>query len=88
VVANRLHALILGAMAGATMVPLADRRKALAFVRDVGLDHYAPDAGAVTEALVARAQADAPAIAGRLRAFAADAAGRVESPFGVSPETP
>lgn len=86
VVANRLHALILGAMAGATMVPLADRRKALAFVRDVGLDHHAPAAGAVTEALVAGARADAPAIAARLRAFAAEAAGRVESPFAGAPE--
>jgi polysaccharide pyruvyl transferase WcaK-like protein len=41
VITNRLHCLIFSALAGAAVVPIANRQKALAYAEDAGLD-YAP----------------------------------------------
>lgn len=82
VATNRLHALILGAMAGGAMVPVADRKKTEAFVRDAGLEHFAPGPRDVTAELMARACAGREDLVERLRAFAARQHGSVESPFG------
>jgi polysaccharide pyruvyl transferase WcaK-like protein len=87
VATNRLHGLILGSMAGAVMVPVADRKKSEAFVRDVGLKHFAPRAQDLTGELLERARAEGATIVGKLQAFAAAARDGVESPFEASRES-
>lgn len=58
VVTNRLHCLILGTFAECTLFPVADRKKAQAFVHDVGLGHHAMSIEEIsTDALEAAMQA-------------------------------
>jgi hypothetical protein len=52
VVTNRLHGLILGSLAGAPLLPVTDRKKALTFVKDADMPCSAPGSRDVTAALI------------------------------------
>ncbi|WP_300440603.1 polysaccharide pyruvyl transferase family protein [uncultured Mameliella sp.] len=69
VVTDRLHCLILGTFAECTLFPVADRKKAEAFVRDTGTPHYGTGMQDVTPDALEAAIADRAAILEKIRAY-------------------
>lgn len=86
VVTDRLHCLILGTFAECTLFPVADRKKAEAFVRDSGIPHHAPRMEDVTPDALEAAIADRSAILAKIRAYRDMAANRDTAPRQLSPE--
>jgi polysaccharide pyruvyl transferase WcaK-like protein len=79
VVTNRLHGMILGALSGARLLPVADREKIRAFVGDAGMSNVVGTIEQITPASVAAAQHDA-ANAARAAEYVRLAAGGTTSP--------
>jgi polysaccharide pyruvyl transferase WcaK-like protein len=69
VVTNRLHGLILGSFAEATLLPVTDRKKAEAFVRDAGLPYYACKLSDLSPALIRTAKANEVVILDKLKRY-------------------
>jgi polysaccharide pyruvyl transferase WcaK-like protein len=79
VVTNRLHGMILGALSGARLLPVADREKIRAFVGDAGMSNVVVTIEQITPASVAAARDDA-ANAARAAEYVRMAAGGTTSP--------
>lgn len=68
-VTNRLHGLILGALAKTPLLPVTNRKKAEAFVEDAQMHHSAADLHAITSELLERCLADRDAILKRMEHY-------------------
>ena len=69
VVTDRLHCLILGTFAECTLFPVADRKKAEAFIRDTGTPHHGRGMEDVAPEALEAAIADREAILEAIRAY-------------------
>lgn len=70
VITNRLHGLILGSLAQTPLLPVANRKKSLAYVRDANIPHCAMTPLEVTPDLIGKARADKQIILDRMMAYA------------------
>ena len=69
IVTNRLHGLILGSLADAPLLPVTNRKKALAFVHDAGLPHHASSVTDISHQLIEAAKTDSGEILEKVRAY-------------------
>lgn len=69
IVTNRLHGLILGSLAEAPLLPVADRKKALAFVRDADMPHHVVSAMNLTPEIIETTAADRTLVLSRMRGY-------------------
>lgn len=69
VLTNRLHCLILGTFTDTPLVPIADREKSAAFVRDVNMPHHFRHLSEIEPELVERAYLDRDTIVRRMHAY-------------------
>jgi polysaccharide pyruvyl transferase WcaK-like protein len=83
VVANRLHGLIFGCFARTPLLPVIDRTKVAAFVKDAGMPHSAAGLHALTPELLNRSMGDRDAILERMSSYASRARGEVRSPLAA-----
>ncbi len=69
VVTNRLHGLILGSLAGVPLLPVADRKKSLAFVKDANMPFSATSPLGISAELIHEARANKDLILSRIRNY-------------------
>lgn len=80
VVTDRLHCLILGTFAECTLFPVADRKKAEAFIHDSGVPHYSVDMKGVTAQALDIAITDREVILEKMRNYRDSAVKRDTAP--------
>jgi polysaccharide pyruvyl transferase WcaK-like protein len=81
VITNRLHGLILGSIAGVSLLPVADRKKSLAFVRDADMPCHATSSRGISTGLIDEARANSKLILSRIRTYIDHCQQQLLSPF-------
>ena len=85
VVTNRLHGIILGVLADAPLLPVANRTKVRSFVEDAALERHAGDLTALDGALAQAALEERDDILARMRAHHDRSLGLRRSPLAPAP---
>lgn len=80
-VTNRLHGLILGVLANTPLLPVANRKKTEAFVKDAQMPHSAANMHALTSGLIKSCLADRDAILERMHHYQALTRNQARSPL-------
>ena len=88
VVTNRLHGLILGSLARTPLLPVADRKKSEAFVKDAQIPHSAPGIHALTGELLERCVSGRDAILQRMNHYRDQARSAACSPLADASRSP
>ena len=83
-VSNRLHGLILGSLADMPILPVANRQKTMAFVRDAEMPHSVADLDQLTGASIDRCLTDRELILHAVRAYRARAGELIQSPIPLA----
>lgn len=83
VITNRLHGLILSSLAHTPVLPLTNRKKAEAFVKDAGIPYSAKTPIELTRTLLGDCLADTATILQRTREYRENALKAIHSPFVV-----
>ena len=84
-VTNRLHGLILGSLANTPLLPVANRKKAEAFVRDAQIRHSSTGTHTLTSGLIERCLADSDAILKSVKHYQARIRTTAKAPILESP---
>ncbi len=80
-VTNRLHGLILGSLAGTPLLPITNRKKAEAFVKDAQMPYSAPSVDALSSELIQRCLDDREAILKKMKAYQESTGNVARSPI-------